>query len=148
MISRKCVGCHCSGWCEYDFSTDTVYPYQPGMCPETGGQGQMTINEYQKLAMRTAEEKARCVSNVALGLAGESGEVADAVKKYLHQGHPLDREAVLQELGDVAWYVALGATTMGVDLESILQANVDKLLNRYPDGFDPERSMHRAEGDI
>ena len=105
----------------------------------------MTINEYQTLAMRTAEEKGRTWSNVALGLCGESGEVADLVKKYLHQGHPLEVEEIKKELGDVAWYLALGATVAGVTLESVLEANIAKLTGRYPDGFDPERSLHREE---
>lgn len=103
----------------------------------------MTINEYQALAMRTAEEKGRTWSNVALGLCGESGEVADIIKKYLHQGHPLDRGRLLDEIGDVAWYLALAATVAGVTLEEVLQANIDKLMGRYPEGFDPEKSIHR-----
>lgn len=104
---------------------------------------EMTINEYQQKAMRTAEEKGRTWSNVALGLCGESGEVADIVKKHLHQGHPMDREEFKKELGDVAWYLALGATVAGVTLEEVLQANIDKLMGRYPNGFDPERSLNR-----
>lgn len=106
---------------------------------------EMTINEYQQKAMRTAEEKGRTWSNVALGLCGESGEVADLVKKYLHQGHPMDRAKFMEELGDVAWYLALGATVLDCTLEEVLQVNIDKLTGRYPDGFDPERSLHREE---
>lgn len=113
----------------------------------------MTINEYQKLAMRTANvdvlaKQSEGLSNAALGLCGESGEIADMVKKYLHQGHNLDFEHFAKELGDVAWYLALGATVIGYDLESILQINIDKLRARYPDGFDVERSLHRKENDI
>lgn len=108
----------------------------------------MTINEYQKAAMRTAKPKCRQLGNVGLGLAGESGEVADMIKKHLFQGHDLDREHMAKELGDVAWYIALGAELIGYDLESILQMNIEKLLERYPDGFDPEKSIHRKEGDI
>ena len=48
----------------------------------------------------------------------------------------------------MAWYIAMSADAIGYDLETILQMNVDKLKARYPDGFDPERSMHRKEGDI
>ena len=103
----------------------------------------MQINEYQTLAMRTAEEKNRAWSNVGLGIAGEAGEVADIIKKYLHQGHPLDREKLFEELGDVAWYVALGATVLGVSLESVLEGNVAKLMKRYPQGFEAERSVNR-----
>ena len=109
----------------------------------------MTINEYQKAAMRTVNPGV-CdqLPNVALGLCGEAGEIADMVKKAEYQGHDLNKEHIAKELGDVAWYLALGATTIGYDLETILQMNVDKLKERYPDGFDPEKSLHRMPGDV
>lgn len=112
----------------------------------------MTINEYQKLAMRTASgmnhEHHGMLMNGVLGLCGESGEVADLVKKATFQGHELDFEHVAKELGDIAWYLALSATAIGYDLETVMQMNIDKLRKRYPEGFDPERSLHREEGDI
>lgn len=112
----------------------------------------MTINEYQREAMRTASgmnyEKHGMLINAALGLCGEGGEVADIVKKATFQGHELDVEHVAKELGDVAWYLAVGARAIGYDLEPILQMNVDKLRARYPDGFDAEKSLHRQAGDI
>lgn len=112
----------------------------------------MTINEYQTAALRTAqtEEVApiELVMNAALGLCGESGEVADIVKKFRFQGHDLDFEHIAKELGDVAWYLAVGAYAIGYDLEKILQMNVDKLEARYPDGFSADRSLHRAENDV
>lgn len=112
----------------------------------------MTINEYQKEAMRTASginyENNGMLINAALGLCGESGEVADMVKKATFQGHELDKEHLAKELGDVAWYIAVGAQAIGYDLETILQMNVDKLRSRYPDGFNLEQSLHRKEGDI
>ena len=111
----------------------------------------MTINEYQKLAMRTSNKSIfpdYHIMNGALGLAGESGEVADMVKKHLMQGHDLDRVHVAKELGDICWYIAETATAIGYDLETILQMNIDKLKKRYPEGFDPERSQHREKGDI
>ena len=104
---------------------------------------EMTINEYQALAMRTAEEKGRTWGNVGLGIAGEAGEVADIVKKHLYQGHPLDHDKLLEEVGDVAWYLALAATVAGVTMESVLMGNIVKLLGRYPDGFEPEKSINR-----
>lgn len=106
----------------------------------------MTINDYQKEALRTAGE-ADFVNGV-LGLCGESGECADIVKKYLFQGHDLDVEHLAKELGDVAWYLAVTAYAIGYDLETILRLNVRKLRKRYPDGFDPEKSQNRKEGDI
>ena len=110
----------------------------------------MTINEYQKLAMTTlnpALSEKEVLLNGVMGLCGESGEAIDLVKKYLMQGHELDKAHLAKELGDVAWYLAETATAIGYDLETILQANIDKLKARYPDGFDAERSMHRNSGD-
>ena len=112
----------------------------------------MKINEYQNEAMRTASgmnyENHGMLINAALGLCGESGEVADIVKKATFQGHELDVKHVAKELGDVAWYLAVGARAIGYDLETIMQMNVDKLRARYPDGFDAYRSQHRQAGDI
>ena len=112
----------------------------------------MTINEYQTAALRTAQTDKLTASdlllNSALGLCGESGEVADLVKKHRFQGHDLDLDHVAKELGDISWYLAVGAYAIGYDLETILQMNVDKLKARYPDGFSADRSLHRAENDV
>ena len=112
----------------------------------------MTINEYQTAALRTAQtdkfSARELLLNSALGLCGESGEVADLLKKYHFQGHNLDLDHVAKELGDIAWYLAVGAYAIGYDLETILQMNVDKLKARYPDGFSVDRSLHRAENDV
>lgn len=111
----------------------------------------MTINEYQMAAMRTSSKKLTLnehLLNGALGLTGESGEVADIVKKCFMQGHEMDVEHIAKELGDICWYIAETATAIGYDLQTILQMNVDKLMKRYPEGFSSERSQHRQEGDI
>ena len=112
----------------------------------------MTINEYQTAALRTAQTDKltarELLLNSALGLCGESGEVADLLKKYHFQGHNLDLDHVAKELGDIAWYLAVGAYAIGYDLETILQMNVDKLKARYPNGFSADRSLHRAENDV
>lgn len=110
----------------------------------------MKINEYQELALRTAPkglDSTQLLLNGALGLAGESGEVVDDVKKHLFQGHWLDAGAIARELGDVAWYLAIAAHAIGCDLETIFQMNIDKLKARYPDGFEADRSINRKEGD-
>lgn len=112
----------------------------------------MTINEYQTAALRTAQTDKLLASdlllNSALGLCGESGEVADLVKKHLFQGHDLDFEHIAKELGDIAWYLAVGSYAIGYDLETILQMNVDKLKARYPNGFSTDRSLHRDKNDV
>ena len=106
----------------------------------------MEINEYQKLAMRTLNPKLSekdVLINGVMGLCGESGEVIDIVKKHLAQGHELDKHAIFDELGDVAWYLAEIAEVLGFKLEDILQNNIDKLKKRYPEGFETEKSVNR-----
>ena len=108
----------------------------------------MTINEYQKLAMTTlnpALSERDVLINGVMGLCGESGEAIDIVKKHLAQGHELDREHLIKELGDIAWYLAEVAYVLGVPLEDVLQRNIDKLKARYPEGFDSARSLNRKE---
>ena len=109
----------------------------------------MTVNEYQKLAMITLNptlDKKDVLINGVMGLCGESGEAIDIVKKWLAQGHELDREKLAKELGDIAWYLAETATALGLDLDDIFAANIEKLKRRYPEGFDAERSIHRTDG--
>lgn len=106
----------------------------------------MNMNEYQSAAMRTAngmDTRYPMILNGVLGLNGESGECADIVKKHLFQGHDLDTQHLAEELGDVLWYIAVTARSIGYDLDEIAQMNVDKLLKRYPEGFDSERSVNR-----
>lgn len=110
----------------------------------------MTANEYQEAAMRTApvSHTENMLANCALGLTGEAGEAADLIKKHLFHGHNLDEVHLAKELGDVMWYVAVMAETIGYDLQTILEMNIEKLRERYPDGFDPEKSQNRKEGDV
>ena len=135
----------------------------------------MNGKEYQELAMRTndgkgterlskaidllnREPKPECfnpivkdiggVLNGCLGLAGEAGETLDMVKKWLFHEKDLDLEHLKKELGDVMWYVAMLCDSFGFNLDEILQMNVDKLIARYPDGFDPDKANNRAEGDV
>lgn len=111
----------------------------------------MTINEYQKEALRTESgmsQRYPRILNGLMGLNGEAGECIDILKKHIFQGHDLDKEHIAKELGDVAWYLAVSAAAIGYDLETILQMNVDKLRARYPDGFNTEASQHRSSEDI
>ena len=108
----------------------------------------MTINEYQKLAMTTLNKelsKRDVLINGVMGLCGESGEAIDLVKKWLAQGHELDRDKLIKEIGDVAWYIAEIATALDVELEDVLERNIEKLKKRYPDGFTYEDSLNRKE---
>lgn len=106
----------------------------------------ITFNEYQKLAARTAGaggEGDRRLIISALGLAGEAGEFANIVKKLTAHGHQISPDILADELGDVLWYIAEAASTCGLSLGEIAQQNVEKLRQRYPDGFSEERSRNR-----
>ena len=108
----------------------------------------MTVNEYQKLAMTTlnpALSKKDVLINGVMGLCGESGEAIDIVKKHLAQGHDLNREALIKELGDIAWYLAETATALDISLEEVFARNIEKLKKRYPEGFSTKDSIDRAE---
>ena len=111
----------------------------------------MLVNNYQKEAMTTlnpALDKKDVLINSVMGLCGESGEAIDIVKKWLMQGHDLDKEHLIKELGDIAWYLAEAATALDVPLETVLQGNLDKLRQRFPHGFSTEASVHRKKDDI
>ena len=108
----------------------------------------MTLNEYQELALRTSRkdlENEDHLMNGCLGLAGEAGECADLLKKSIFQDGRDIKEKMIDELGDVLWYVSETATALGIWLDDIAQHNVEKLKKRYPEGFDAERSLHREE---
>jgi NTP pyrophosphatase (non-canonical NTP hydrolase) len=109
----------------------------------------MEINEYQKAALRTANSEMSddLILNGILGLCGETGEVSDHIKKYMFQGHELDTDKLVNELGDVCWYIAILASGLNVDLETVMKKNIEKLQRRYPDGFDTSRSLHRPQGE-
>ena len=128
----------------------------------------MELNEYQKFVKYTtsAESKGlgefidRIVTlnvNVPLlltasvGLASESGEFSEIVKKIIFQGKEYNADVryhMLRELGDICWYLANAANALSVNLEEIVKMNVEKLQARYPEGFDVARSENRAKGDL
>ena len=64
------------------------------------------------------------------------------------QGHDLDKEHLIKELGDIAWDLAEAATALDVSLETVFQGNLDKLRRRFPNGFDTQASVHRKKDDI
>lgn len=106
----------------------------------------MTLNEYQELAARTMKPRRDLtddLSDYILGLAGEAGELANTAKKMLYHGHDWNYQKLLEECGDVMWYVAAVATVLGANLEDIASQNVEKLKKRYPQGYSNKRSRNR-----
>lgn len=115
----------------------------------------MTPKEYQEQAMRTKPDyedikigilKTQLL-NVAVGLAGESGEICEHIKKMVFHGHALDVEGLAEEAGDLMWYIGLllDAIHPSLHMGDIMAENIDKLKKRYPNGFSEERSRKRDE---
>jgi len=99
----------------------------------------MNFDDYQRAAARTSDPSRLEIdrlTNGALGLGGEAGEVIELVKKHRYHGKLLDREALVGELGDVLWYVAETASAAGLSLWGIAEENLSKLRARYPSGFE------------
>lgn len=108
----------------------------------------MDMNGYQSGAMRTAADldgSDKTLAILALGVAGEAGEVADYIKKVVGHGHKMDKDKLVKELGDVLWYVAVLSHVVGVELDTVAATNIAKLKARYPDGFSSERSVNRSD---
>jgi NTP pyrophosphatase (non-canonical NTP hydrolase) len=97
------------------------------------------LSEYQRRSRRTAQyPREAWLTYPALGLAGEAGEIAEHVKRIIRDdaGVISDRRraALAAELGDVLWYVAGLASELGLDLDQIADANLEKLLSRQRRG--------------
>lgn len=104
----------------------------------------MTFSEYTKKALRTCNNTGNDkIVEGAMGMSSESGEVLDEIKKWQYQGHDLNLEQIQNEIGDVCWYMAELIDGLGLDFETILLKNIKKLKQRYPNGFEAERSRHR-----
>lgn len=107
----------------------------------------MTFEEYQKISRKTAVYPVVGEKFVypALGLAGESGEVVEKIKKIVrNEGGKVTDEArneILKELGDVLWYIAQLATELDLSLEDIADQNIKKLVDRQ------QRGVLHSQGD-
>ena len=100
----------------------------------------MDFDEYQDLAMRTRAENlttTEYLDNAVLGIAGEAGEIAEVWKKFKFHGKGITEtnQKLLDEAGDVLWYLALLASSRWTTIEEIATKNIEKLKDRWPDGF-------------
>jgi len=108
----------------------------------------MDFKTYQRRAARTAARQPDPIHRIAilaLGLAGETGEIVEPIKKYLGHGHQFDPALLEKELGDLLWYVANLAEEFDLDLNFIAEANIEKLSKRYPAGFTSQASIARVD---
>lgn len=83
--------------------------------------------------------------HAAIGIAGEAGELLDAVRKHVFDGQPLDRENVIEELGDLCFYMEAAMQVIGVTREEIEQRNMTKLSKRYEGGYSDQQAQERKD---
>ena len=111
----------------------------------------MTLHDYQNLAARTINPGLTSPREVEMhslhGMVGEIGELHSLYQK-IYQGHDFDEEHAKKELGDLMWFIAEYCTAMNWYMDEIATMNIDKLRARFPEGFEVNKSLHRAEGDI
>lgn len=110
--------------------------------------GILTANEYQRLSRRTQNENLSCEDkrrHALFGLCSEVGEV-HSIFQHEYQGASVKKEKVVDECGDLMWFLCELLDTYDVDLEEVLVYNIEKLRRRYPEGFDPLLSEKRHGG--
>jgi len=98
----------------------------------------MNLKEYQEACKRTAKDFATSETEIAtwgLGIAGEAGDVASCIKKTFAHKNDKIKEGIKENLGDMMWYAAMICNFFHWDFEKILEGNIEKLKERYPDGF-------------
>ncbi len=71
----------------------------------------------------------------AIGVSSEAGELLDDIKKVMFQGKPLDRSKIIDELGDVVFYVQVLCNGLDITINDVINGNIRKLKERYPNGF-------------
>jgi NTP pyrophosphatase (non-canonical NTP hydrolase) len=108
----------------------------------------MEIKQYREAIKRTMNNDLphnERLAMLALGLAGEVGEMVDQIKKKVYHGHTLDEVEFRKEAGDVLWYYMNLLNELGMSEELIMMENIMKLNKRYKDGFSQSDSINRAE---
>lgn len=112
----------------------------------------MQTNEYQHNASLTEAPYpgvkdddiiSRRLLHAAMGLCTEAGEFTDAMKREIFYGKPVDFTNLVEEIGDVLWYVALACNALGVDMSEVMDKNIAKLRTRYPEKFTEQDAINR-----
>ena len=122
----------------------------------TADKGDITMTNYpdfvaslvkpgDKIAKEMSPSKAH-ILHMVVGISGEAGELLDAVKKWAIYNKPLDRENILEELGDIEFYLEGFRQAIGATRETILNNNIAKLSDRYSSGsYSDDQAISRAD---
>ena len=106
----------------------------------------MELNEYQRLALQTVNPKLNRMEMKLHALHEISAEVGEihSIFQKAYQGHPVNTEDLKLEIGDLMWGICELCNVFGFTLEGVANANINKLRNRYPEGFSESRSINRT----
>ena len=109
------------------------------------------LDVFQEEALRSMRSdlpyEAIC-SNMCMGLAGETGETVDIFKKHIYQGKDLDINDVIEEIGDILWYIANLCNVNKITMKECMDSNVEKLRKRYPNGFSVKDALERSDKNV
>ena len=115
----------------------------------------MNSEEYMSLVLRTESRdhkailerltppEAQRLLHGGMGAVTESGELLDALKKYIYYGKPLDKVNIKEEMGDLFWYLGILCDELSITFEEIWEVNIAKLAARYGEQFNEEGALHR-----
>lgn len=109
---------------------------------DVAGWSQLGIGHYKNLKLTSDQAE---LLHAAIGIAGEAGELLDAVRKHVFDGQPLDRENVIEELGDLGFFIEAFFQIIGVTRVEIDAYNMAKLFERYKDGYSDQQAIERKD---
>ena len=103
----------------------------------------MDSKEYQKGVERTRNKYCSAEDEVKSYCLGMSSEVGKLIGHMKNVWKRLDDVNIVEGMGDIFWYITAIASTLEIDIDEVLNYNLIKLEKRYPDGFDPFKSINR-----
>ncbi len=108
-----------------------------------------TLKEFEdncdRLLVKPYDDKVGQLVHATMGVAGESGELVDAVKKHWIYGKELDRHNVREECGDLLFYIAKILRLTGWTMQQAIDHNMEKLNARYPVGYTDQHAIDRLD---
>lgn len=109
---------------------------------EAAGWSKLGVSDYEHLKITPQQAE---LLHAAIGLAGEAGELLDAVRKHIFDGQPLDEDNVIEELGDLCFYLEAACQAIKIKRDDIEEINMAKLFERYKDGYSDKQAQDRAD---
>ena len=109
---------------------------------EVASWSQLGVGHYENLKLTPDQCE---LLHVAIGIAGEAGELLDAVRKHVFDGQPLDEDNIIEELGDLCFYLEAACQAIKMKRADIEELNMAKLFERYKDGYSDQQAQERAD---